>query len=540
VAGEAEYAFAHVLIRDVAYGQIPRRARADKHRRAAEWIEALGRSDDHAEMLAHHYLSALELARAAGGDTDALEESARIALRNAGDRAFALNAYAAAARHYRDALELWPPDDRERPFLLFCYGRTLYVAEGAGLGELTEASELLAEVDPETAAEAEIMLAVASQWRMSRADMQSHLARASELVAAAPASRGKAYVLCTASRFHMIAAKREDAIRVGREALHLAEELDLPDIRAHALNNIGTSRAAIGDPTGIDDLELSIAIAKEANFPDIVVRGYLNLSSLFWNVGEIARAMDAVHEALRVCEQFGVVRNVPWFLVDVANGKYWHGEWDEAVNHIDKAIHGLDHTASLQYAARLVRGRIRLARGEQAGAAEDAARALELARSANHPQSLLPSLVLMARVACAEEAKNQAAALADETLQLVAEIGFQTISSWFAPELVAVLRTLGRQGDFLPVARRATARSRWFDAAETFDSAEFGRAAELYAEIGSLPDEAYARLCAAEQLIEESRRAEADEQLERALAFWRSVGATRYIREAETLLAATV
>ena len=37
-----------------------------KHRRAAEWLEALGRPDDHAEMLAHHYSTALEYARAAG------------------------------------------------------------------------------------------------------------------------------------------------------------------------------------------------------------------------------------------------------------------------------------------------------------------------------------------------------------------------------------------------------------------------------------------------------------------------------------------
>ncbi len=63
VAGETEYAVRHVLVRDVAYGQIPRARRADLHVRAAEWIESLGhdRSEDRAEMLAHHYLSALDL-----------------------------------------------------------------------------------------------------------------------------------------------------------------------------------------------------------------------------------------------------------------------------------------------------------------------------------------------------------------------------------------------------------------------------------------------------------------------------------------------
>ncbi|HZC29815.1 MAG TPA: adenylate/guanylate cyclase domain-containing protein, partial [Gaiellaceae bacterium] len=59
VAGETEFAFRHLLVRDVAYGQIPRAERAEKHLRAAAWIESLGRPEDHAEMVAHHYASAL-------------------------------------------------------------------------------------------------------------------------------------------------------------------------------------------------------------------------------------------------------------------------------------------------------------------------------------------------------------------------------------------------------------------------------------------------------------------------------------------------
>jgi thioredoxin-like negative regulator of GroEL len=61
---------------------------------------------------------------------------------------------------------------------------------------------------------------------------------------------------------------------------------------------------------------------------------------------------------------------------------------------------------------------------------------------------------------------------------------------------------------------------------------------EIFREIGSVPEEAYARLRLAEQLVAEGRRAEADEQLRRSLAFWRSVGATRYVRRGEALLAA--
>ena len=67
MAGQAEYAFAHALIREVCYAQIPRAERAQRHLRGP-WIEAMAgeRAADHAEILAAHYTAALDLARAAG------------------------------------------------------------------------------------------------------------------------------------------------------------------------------------------------------------------------------------------------------------------------------------------------------------------------------------------------------------------------------------------------------------------------------------------------------------------------------------------
>ena len=53
-----------------------------------------------------------------------------------------------------------------------------------------------------------------------------------------------------------------------------------------------------------------------------------------------------------------------------------------------------------------------------------------------------------------------------------------------------------------------------------------------------VPLSAEARLLAAAGLVNAGRRQEADEQLRQALAFFRSVGATRYIREGEALLEA--
>ena len=135
VAGETEYAFRHVLLRDVAYGQIPRAARGEKHRRAAAWIESLGRLEDHAELLADHYVHALEYARASGGSDLELAERAGATFRYAGDRAAALAAYATAVRLYEAGLELSPSD----PMVLLRLGRARFSAESGGAAELEAA-----------------------------------------------------------------------------------------------------------------------------------------------------------------------------------------------------------------------------------------------------------------------------------------------------------------------------------------------------------------------------------------------------------------
>ncbi len=68
MADEREYAFCHALAREVAYGQLPRLARAKKHAAVAAWTEekAGDAADDLAEVRSHHYLTALELSQAAG------------------------------------------------------------------------------------------------------------------------------------------------------------------------------------------------------------------------------------------------------------------------------------------------------------------------------------------------------------------------------------------------------------------------------------------------------------------------------------------
>jgi hypothetical protein len=100
--------------------------------------------------------------------------------------------------------------------------------------------------------------------------------------------------------------------------------------------------------------------------------------------------------------------------------------------------------------------------------------------------------------------------------------------------LAIVLRAMDRGGEFRPLVERARYRTRWLLAADAIAAGEFAQAADRYAEIGSRPDEAWARLHAAEELAVAGVAPES--QLQPALDFFRAARATGYLQAAESLL----
>jgi len=226
VEGEAEYAFRHLLVRDVAYGQIPRAARSAKHRAAAEWVEGLGRPEDHAEMLASHYTRALEYSRAAGREDGELVGRARQALRDAGERAASLLAWPAAAGFYEAALELWPVDDPELPHLRVQSGHARFYADGGGLDLLkTGVDELTASGEPEAAARAAV-IAARIHWMVG--DVEHHneyLERALGLVRDREDSAARVAALTLSVGKHGFDGRYEVVIEGANDVLPDAERL---------------------------------------------------------------------------------------------------------------------------------------------------------------------------------------------------------------------------------------------------------------------------------------------------------------------------
>jgi class 3 adenylate cyclase/tetratricopeptide (TPR) repeat protein len=541
VAGERQYAFRHVLVRDVAYAQLPRAARAERHRRAAEWLQTLApdRAEDRAELLAHHYASALQLSRATGQDTAALAERARLALREAGDRALELNAFAAAARWYTAALEQWPAGDQERPRLLLRLGQARVYGEQRGEDVLEQALDGLVATDQEAAADAASTLSQLAWWQGQGERAFGYVQQAAELLGDAPPSRTRARVLNNLSILVFLAGRVDEAIAFAQEALAIAERLGVDDMRVRALGYLGTARVFKGDTGGIADLEQAIALAVERNLPESA-EAYVNLGASLIELGDLPAGLARQAEGRQAAERFGIAGWARHLRAELVVEHYLLGRWDQAVRLADEFIAESEAGARhyMEPACRLVRGRIRLARGELAAAREDADKQLALAREAGDPQVVQPAIAFAARAALEAGDRGRAEADAGELLALVKAQGGRTSTEW-APDLATVLVALDRGGELAEVVAAQTSPFPWLEAAAALATGDFARAAELYAAIGSLADAAFASLRAAEQLQAGGGRAEGGAHLQRALAFYRQARANAYLRRAEALLAAS-
>jgi DNA-binding SARP family transcriptional activator/tetratricopeptide (TPR) repeat protein len=540
VAGDSEYSFRHILLRDVAYAHIPRAARAEKHHLAARWIETLGRPDDHAEMLAHHYSSALAYTRAAGGEDPFLVERARLALRSAGDRALAVASYTSAAHFYGAALVLWPDDDAEHAWLLVHAGHARHAADGTGIDLLEQGfDELRSRGGPEDAAEVAVEVARRFWLIGDRDAAYSYIGRALELVEGHGTSRARAYALVERAAYHMNASEHREAIRLVREALPLTEALSMDDLHVRALDVLGSSRASLGDLGGLQDAHKAVELARDRNAFYRLVVAELNLQGLLVFGGRLPAASEALQACREDVERYGTADQRNWLRAVEAHESVLYGHWNEAVRILDERIaeakSGVTHYSDPCCLA--LRASIALARGDLEAATSDSERALEGALRIKDPQLLAPALTMRAIVQLSQGRWEEASTLASEVLQQGAVFipALLELHPTVTPiELAWLVRDLGCEASFLSVLELVPSTP-WHDAARAIADGDFTQAVTG---IGAPSVDAYTRLRAAEGLTRVGRIAEAKDCLEPALNFFGKVGAARYLALAEALLAA--
>jgi class 3 adenylate cyclase/tetratricopeptide (TPR) repeat protein len=413
VQGEDECSFWHLLVRDVAYQQIPRAARARKHRAAAEWIERIAdeRVGDHAEILVHHYGKALELTRAAGGAADVGELAATLGrlLVMSGDRAIDLDV-AKADVFYRRALELLAVGDPTRAAILAKASEAAFRG-----GRYPEAERACREAisgfgaQGESVAQAEATVRLGNiLWYRGESAQALELSReAVRVLERQPPGRELAYASAhLASAFFLTGRHQHEALEWAEKALVLAEELGLDDQATMARGHRGVARCDLGDPGGREDLREALRLGLELGLGYQTGVQYNNLAYQLWLDEGPAQALEISRSGIEFSERRGLVRQAMWTSAESLWMLFEAGDWDELLRRADRLIAWDRGRGGSQIGviALTEKARVLVHRGQVNEAAVLEDDFLSRARLIGDPQVLAPALTAGALI---EQARGE-------------------------------------------------------------------------------------------------------------------------------------
>jgi tetratricopeptide (TPR) repeat protein len=232
VKDDEEFSFKHILMRDVAYGQVPKGLRAQLHLGFTEWVKALPSSaDEFVEIVAWHLEQACLLARevARSPIEPPIEEAANM-LAEAAGRAERRESLREAHRYYTRALDLLNDEHAD-----LRVGLRLHRADMAMmLGQLKEATDELLEVSEEASAlgrteveaEALLLLGDIDQRQGRPTDARSRLLEAERLADLTRDARLHVRVAFVLATFRGdFEGQHEQALEALRSAMLVAEEV---------------------------------------------------------------------------------------------------------------------------------------------------------------------------------------------------------------------------------------------------------------------------------------------------------------------------
>jgi len=332
---QTEYAFRHILTRDVAYGLLPKSQRARAHAEAARWLEVqMGdRVEEVIEIVAEHL-------RAAGDDA-----SAALALIRAANKARRQYANADAIRLFDQAEEAatragLPPRERvpiyqgrgdvhelrgDYALALVDFERGLVAARDAG--------------EPAVESGLENRVGLIFHRQLKLAEAEPHFRRAVEL------ARQHGDSLMLGSSLADLANIAWDRGRLGpddpvlSEAIAQLREAHNPSRLARGLNLLCMAHFAAGEaPGAIAAAQEALLAAREAGDKsrEATSLSYLAVVNTFW--GRFRDGLRFGREASALAEQIGDRRRIAYADSFVVMALSFLGEWGEAIRIGEKTL----------------------------------------------------------------------------------------------------------------------------------------------------------------------------------------------------------
>ncbi|MGZ8601492.1 MAG: AAA family ATPase [Actinomycetota bacterium] len=450
IEGEAEFSFAHALIRDVAYGRLPRAARSRLHRRVTIWLDSIADASltAKADLLASHATRALDLARAAGLEADVpdLETSAVRYLVMAGDRQQSLDA-ARAAGYYRQALALAPPGLERAEIRRTATGlgwRSGGMTSDAALEEYRTAEREAMEAGDRRLA-ARVLRRIYFQLGLRGETAAAHAAleQAIALVADDPGARDVLSELYACrSEAEMFAGRSDESLRWAELALELPRS---ETVTLMALHLRGNARCEAGDLGGVDDLRKALEIAEASGVAIDIVTSYSYLLEWVGLEDGPATGLPMNRATVDLCLRRGIEGQGMWTRAEGLWLRFDAGLWDELLDETSGLAdwarpHGDTQIATV---SDLYRARVLAHRGEAAAAVELADSFVPVARQIEDLQVLGPALVVAVVAHAAAGDPQRSIALAEE-FDTATGAGPTEYREFYLPEIVRALLTADR------------------------------------------------------------------------------------------------
>jgi DNA-binding CsgD family transcriptional regulator len=417
VVSEADgIGFRHELLRRTVEGSLSVLERRELNRRVLAALTAATADGVDVARLVHHAREA--------GDVDAVLRYGPAAARQAA----AVAAHREAVEHYRAVLEhadrIAEPDRAE---LLEGYSVEAYLS---GLAGEAVAARRAAVALRETAGDRERLgeglrwLSRLHWWDGNRAEAEAAGARAIAVLETLPPGHQLAMAYSNQAQLDMLASRLRPAMHRAGQALELARRLDDRETVTHALTNIGSARLQAGDPAGRDDLEEAFRVAVAAGLQDHAARAVGNLATIGAEVRHHGRTREDLDRALAYVQEHELTGWVQHVLGHRARLRLDEGDWTgaeqdaraaqaaevsgggrvvdalvplgllqarrgdaDAAATLQQATESAFATNELQWVAPVAAARAEYAwlHGEDALAAEEAGRVLDVAVAAEHP-----------------------------------------------------------------------------------------------------------------------------------------------------------
>jgi class 3 adenylate cyclase/tetratricopeptide (TPR) repeat protein len=404
LAGQREYAFKHVLIRDVAYSTLPKSVRARRHAEVGSFISerAADRSEGVIAMVAEHYGRAASLGAAADlepGELERIEGRALEALEAAGDASAALYSNREAQGHYESALDLpqrLGPAVRARiaeklgdvALLLGRVDRAVRAWDEAldyhrGEEDLARVGDLHRKIG-------------AGLWHKGdREGSIEHYQRGIDLLKDGPPCIELVRLYEEAASLYMHTGDNMLAIYASEKALRLAERLGEAAAASRAHGIFGRVFGRIGDSERArENLERSVELARESD-PAEAVRA-MNALGYHLEVSEAdyGRARDAYGAALDLALETGDLPAQVEIHAALAALAVYRGAWEVAERQTEASAtlaerEGLDGKLCFPYS---MRGVLRWHEGELDEAVALLERAFEIADQVGRSEVAFESL----------------------------------------------------------------------------------------------------------------------------------------------------